>query len=135
MTYKNEVDPSQIQVFEWLIWIGNVVTLIPALIFFVSFKRQRNKNSGMYMIFVLSIGDLTFPIISMLAMISIFGMEVSKSLPIFSVGLYHFSLYWSTAMAIFCFKILSQKEFISDRRFIILSLVWCSVLSFLFSLM
>ena len=128
----NDTLPSwDITIFKGTTWTINFLIIVSTAIFFVHFIRLRAKSIGMYMILVLTLSDLSFPLMNMITNFIVGTGEIyEKSLYITAVAMYRFSLYWSTALAIFSYLILGQMLTFNGKKFLLYSLLICAICAF-----
>lgn len=117
------------EIFKWINWMINVTIAVASLIFFYRLIRLRERTTGHYMIFVLTLSDLAFPMMNMLTTTILQGKVTDSVLYIIAVWVYRFSLYWSTAIAILTYLILAESKIINSRGFFIKSIIGCFVTS------
>jgi len=118
------------QLFQYLNWVINTLIVSASLIFYYKFLKLRERTTGHYMIFVLTLSDLIFPAMNMLTTTILKGKVPDDILYIIAVAVYRFSLYWSTAIAIFSYMILAQSQIINSRSFFIKAFFSCFILTF-----
>ena len=126
-------DPSprwEVIAFKAITWIINTLIVGSTLIFLFHFIRLRTKSTGMYMILVLTLSDLSFPLMNMITNFVVGTGEINENaLYITAVGMYRFSLYWSTAIAVFSYLILAENMIFTGKKFLLYSLLICGILS------
>jgi len=89
-------------------WVISTVTIIASMIFLKSFQKTKKKTPSLYMIMILSIADLFFPITNVAVLLFMRSEETATLFFVIESFLYRFSLYWSTALAILTYLILSK---------------------------
>jgi len=109
--------------------VTNILTFTGVGIFLIGFAKIKVKSPGLYFILVLSISDLAYPLVNALTTQFVLGQTSAEVYVALSVFLYHFSLTWSTAMAIFCYLILDWRRSIDVKSFILWSVACCCVIS------
>lgn len=112
--------------------ITDLLIALNSIVLLTKFAKLPEKIFGLYMMAFLLIIDLTFPLMTMLT--AIFTVQ-DKVYLIFGVSIYRFSLYWSTAIAIFTYLILVKGKTVVKKAFTNRALMCCSVLSLLCPLM
>ena len=118
------------QLFKILNWTINTMIVLASSIFYYRFFKLRERTTGHYMIFVLTISDLIFPAMNMLTTTVLQGKVSDDILYLIAVAVYRFSLYWSTAIAIFSYMILAQTGIINSRSFFMKAFLSCLILTF-----
>ena len=89
-------------------WMISTVTIIASIIFLKRFKNTKKKTTSLYMIMILSIADLFFPITNIAVLLFMRSEGTATLFFVIESFLYRFSLYWSTALAILAYLILSK---------------------------
>jgi len=127
------VNPSD--VFHVEAWITNIIIVIASAVFLSKFSRIQTKNYGLYMILILNIADLFFPLLSILT--ELFGHTpgIANFLALCGPTMYKFSLLWSTAIAYFLFLVVRNQKIFDPKKFIYVSFLWCFSISVLYSLL
>jgi len=113
------------EVFQFINWMINVAIALASLIFFYRFIKLRERTTGHYMIFVLTLSDLAFSMTNMLTTTILQGKVTDAVLYIIAVWVYRFSLYLSTAIAILSYLILAESKIINSRGFFNKALLGC----------
>jgi len=126
---------SKDSVFETIAWTTNAIITLASLVFFLNFARAQNKTYASYMVLILNISDMTFPVMSILMALFNNSTSLNEFNSAFGPSTYRFSLYWSTAIAYFVFLVVKKKILFNPKRFIIYALVLCLILSSLFCIM
>jgi len=110
-------------------WATDIVTTTASLIFLWSFFKVHEKTHSQYMILILCLIDLLFPLVHMARLI--FSKPDSNTDAFFytSVCIYRFSLYWSAAIAICSYIIIIGRKTFSTKKFTIISFFICLVLT------
>jgi len=98
-------------------WIISTITIVASIIFLRSFQKSRKKTSSLYMILILSIADLCFPIVNVAVLLFMRSQSTATLFFVLESFLYRFSLYWSTAFSILTFLILSKGVSFSTSTF------------------
>jgi len=109
--------------------VTNILTFVGVGLFLVGFIRIKVKSPSLYFILVLSISDLAYPLLNALTSQFVVGQTSAEAYVAFGVFLYHFSLMWSTSMAIFCYLILDWRRTIVIKSFILWSVALCVLIS------
>jgi len=117
--------------YELAYYIIDFCIAVASLAFIYSFSRIRQKNYGVYMVLILAISDLLFPIMSaFLVLLPNDQDEVVSAFASLTTGVYMFGLLWSTNIAIFVYVIYNYKKPFNPRLFLIHSFLCCLVVSF-----
>ncbi len=109
----------------------NTVSIITFLVFLWSFLRIPDKNVGFYMILILTVSDLCFPIVKILTILFV-GPTIPVSIlgPI-TIGIEAFKLYWTAAFSLFTFLV--YRSFLQMKAFNFMAFLFialfCCVLS------
>jgi len=110
-------------------WFANIITGFTVLLFLISFFRLKEKSSSQYMILILTISDFGYPLKSMLDYYFVKDLPTSYLSSCFGSYIYRWSLYWSVAIGLFTYKLLTVSYAFNPKRFIIKSICWCTILS------
>jgi len=113
-------------------WTANTLTIIVAFVFLINFSRIKEKTASLYLVLVLSLSDLTYPLLNTLTMQFVNGQTAAVIFSAIGVSIYHFSLFWSTIMAIFCYCVLDYRRSVNIRAFVTSSVLACLTLATLF---
>jgi len=106
----------------------DLIILIASMTFFYKFAKTRNKLPGLYMIFILCILDLSYPILNSFATLLVLDEASATQFGALRTGLNRASLYWSTMIALHCYLILVKRKTLNSFRFMILG-GFCSILA------
>jgi len=109
--------PLQQHITEISHWIVISLSLIATIVFLRSYRKRRDKSTSMYMIFVLSLADILFPILNITVLLFLRDEQSAVTALIFEVFLYRFSLNWSTCLAISTFLILCKELVFNAKKF------------------
>jgi len=109
--------PLQQHIIEISHWIVISLSLIGTFVFFRSYRKRREKSTSMYMIFVLSIADLLFPIMNIIVLLFLRDEKSAIVALILEIFLYRISLSWSTCLAISTFLILCKELVFNAKKF------------------
>lgn len=116
--------------YELSYYITDFFIAIASIVFIFSFSRIRQKNYGVYMILILAISDLLFPIMSAcLVILPNTQDQIVYALASLTAGVYEFGLLWSTNIAIFVYVIYLYKKPFNPRLFLIHSFLCCLAVS------
>ena len=116
--------------YELSYYITDFFIAIASLAFIYSFSRVRQKNYGVYMILILAISNLLFPLMSACLLILPTSQDkIVFALAALSAGVFGFGLLWSTNIAIFVFWIFNYKKPFNPRLFLIHSFICCLAVS------
>jgi len=128
--YK-ESNPTEI----YFTYVGNTIDIIITIAFvcFIwSYFKVKEKTYGLYMILILNICDFIFPIINLLA-VPIVRDEASACIFTgFSSGIYHFSLYWTTSIAVFLLLVVKYKRTFNPKKFMTLAALISLIVSLVY---
>ena len=113
-------------------WTANILTIIVSFIFLICFYRIKGKTAGLYLVLVLSLSDLTYPLLNALTMFFVNGQTAAVVFSAVGVSIYHFSLFWSTVMAIFCYFVLDYRRSVNIKAFVTSSVLCCSAVAIMF---
>ncbi len=108
--------------------IGSI-TMIAAITFFCSFMKLKERTHGQYMILVLCVVDLIYPIMNILTTIFVRSEDSAAVFGCLGIYIFRFSLYFSTAISIFAYFILQQKQSFDPYRFRRYSVIICVILA------
>ena len=114
--------------FQITFWLINALITITSFLFVFSFCRLKEKSIGLYMILILTLSDFSFPLMNMITVMIEINKEWDHILYIVAVVLFCFSLYWSTVIAVFSYKILAVKKIFDSSGFLRKSLLYCAIL-------
>jgi len=123
------------QILETIAWITNGIITLASIVFFLNFTRAQNKTYASYMVLILNMSDMTFPLMSILTELFKSSISFNEFNCAFGPSTYRFSLYWSTAIAYFVFLVVKKKILFNPRRFILYALIICLLLAGLFCIM
>ncbi len=123
------------QILQWIAWTTNGIITLASIVFFLNFTRTQNKTYASYMVLILNMSDMTFPLMSILTELFKSSTSFNEFNCAFGPATYRFSLYWSTAIAYFVFLVVKKKILFNPRRFILYALILCLFLASLFCIM
>jgi len=128
------INPDHEIAFLITYYIIDFLILISSLVFIISFLKMRDTNHGVYMILILSISDILFPLLNLYLKLFDAKGAINIVAPA-SAGIYQFGLLWSTSIAIFVFVIFKYKNPFNPRLFFIHSFLSCIVVSMIVVIM
>ncbi len=108
---------TQDDIIRYAGWTTDLITATCAIKFLWSWRNLRERTPGLYMVLILSIFDLLYPITNMFRL----TFQSSNSGKIFypiAVYIYRFSLYWSTVISIFTYYVIAKKKTFDPDNFI-----------------
>ena len=105
-------------------WATNLLIIFFASIVLLRFTKLRDKTAGLYMILILTISDLLFPLMNILTIQFVNSFQSAVIFGSISSFINRFSLYWSAAIAIYTYQILTSRNF-DENKFIKKSLIVC----------
>lgn len=114
-------------------WVIDSLIALSSIIFFYRFCKTKDKNPGLYLIFVLCCSNLILPFIGMISMATPNNIDLTKTLIYVTTAVYQFGLYWSTGIAIFVYKIIKGLKF-DLFTFIVRTFISCFSLCLVFPL-
>ncbi len=127
------VNPSNIYKTE--AWISNVIIVLASIVFLLKFSKIKSKNYGLYMILILNLADLSFPLVSILTHFTANTPGVANFLAACGDLMYRFSLLWSTAIAYFLFLVVRNQKVFDPKKFLTRSFVITFSVTIIYSLM
>jgi len=104
------------------------IVILTSVTFFCKFAKTRNKLPGLYMIFILCILDVSYPVINFFATILVWDESSATQFGALRTGLNRASLYWSTTIAIHCYLILVKRKSLKSFQFMVIAGV-CNLLA------
>jgi len=110
-------------------WATDAITITASIIFLWSFSKIREKTHSQYLILILCLVDLLFPIAHMARLILPSTDTLDNYFFYISVGIYRFSLYWSTAIAISSYIIIIGRTSYDTKKFTISAFIICLILT------
>jgi len=113
----------------------DIITILAILIFFCKFFLIKEKTPGLYMMFILCILDLNYPLFNFLATIIASDQQHEPFYGYIRTGLNRLCLWWSAIMAVYCYAILTLKKSISPQKFMINGGIFCLIASSICPLM
>ena len=122
------VNPDHELAFQLSYYIINALILIFSLFFIISFLKLRETNHGVYMILILSISDILFPLLNLYLKLFDGKGAINVVAPA-SAGIYQFGLLWSTSIAVFVFVIFKYKKPFNPKLFLVHSFLACAAVS------
>lgn len=125
---------TQDDIVRYTGWVTDLITAVCALKFLYSFRNLKERTPGLYMVLILSISDLAYPITNMFRLTFQNGLNGDFFYPL-AVYIYRFSLYWSTIIAVFTYFVIAKKKTFDPDRFIIRGAILCLCASLLCPLM
>jgi len=115
--------------FKIQAWATNILIIIFSAIVLLKFTKLREKTGGLYMILVLTIADLSFPVMNALTIEFVNSNDSALLFAAISSFQNRFSLYWSAAIAIYTYQILVSRDF-DEKVFIKKSfIITCAIVS------
>ncbi len=97
----------------------DLTILFASLVFFYKFAKTRNKPPGLYMIFILCILDMTYPILNSFATLLVWDEMSATQFGSLRTGLNRASLNWSMMIALHCYLILVKRKTFDSFRFMV----------------
>src|SRR4051812_2069240 len=116
---------SELLPFKVVAWTTNTLTVSAATVFFFSFARLPEKDPGLHMILILGISNFMYPFLDIVIMGFLEGQTAINIVGAIEVICFHFSLYWTVAIAIFVFLIFKNGKAPNPRSFNIYGLFIC----------
>lgn len=107
------------QNFEILSCVLDVLIIIASGLFLYSFIKLSDKNYGLYMILILNISDLIYPVMNLLVTICVKSQFSANIFAAFSEFLFGFGLYWSTFIAILIYTVLNWRAIVNPKLYMI----------------
>ena len=111
-------------VYNDIVLVMASISLIASVIFCWSFIRYKNKTRALYAILILNIYDIISPIMIFLAYL----VNDNTARMVFSyteLVSSQFTLFWSTALAVFTYLVLNHKIVINLKAWMIPILLIC----------
>jgi len=121
-------------IYEIEAWVSNIIIIIASFIFLSKFIALKGKNYGLYMILILNVSDLTFPLTNIIQLF-VDNPTVETILSSMGPAIYRFSLYWSTAIALFVYLVVQGERLFNPKIFVIWAMVVCTLFSLFYSLL
>jgi len=115
-------------------WISNIIIIAASFIFLSKFTALKQKNYGLYMILILAIADLTFPLTNIIQLF-VHNPTIENILNSLGLTIYQFSLYWSMVIAFFVYLVVKGESLFNPKIFISRALVLCTLFSLFFFLL
>ena len=128
------MNPSEIIAHQIIICTTDTITILASILFFKGFIQIKNKDHPLYMLLVLTIVDIAYALLSISAIAFGFSEDTVYIYAAMELAIYHFSLFWSAAIAFYIFKALGGNSF-SPNRIIYVSTTICVILTALFPIM
>lgn len=107
------------QNFEILSCVLDVLIIIASGLFLYSYIRLPEKNYGLYMILVLNISDLIYPVMNLLVTICVKSQLSANLFAGFSQFLFGFGLYWSMFIAVLIYTVLNWRAIVNPKLFMV----------------
>jgi len=108
-----------------IVLVIDIITIISLLSFLRSFLSTKEKNYGLYMILILNISDLAYPITNLLTIFLSKNPQNLKIIGPMVVSIYSFFVVWSAAFAIYTYMLLKsihQGSFFNYKCFMFLAI-------------
>jgi len=126
---SGDLTPWEFSTLSIIGWAINVTVTVSSFIFLRSFSKLREKTNSLYMILILIVANLLFPLTTMI--IEPFTETDYKVFLPLGVGFYRFSLCWSAALALFSYLILVKGKTLDIEYFMRRALITCLLFSLL----
>jgi len=106
-------------------WTADLLIIFCTIPYIRKFRKLEEKTHGQYMIFILCISNLVYPITNIVRFIFLqYGFSDDNFYPI-TVSSFRFSLFWSAAIAFFSYLILVKKSIVDAQKYIGRALTFC----------
>ena len=117
---------------QGLAWTIDIITIGASIIFYYGFRKLTQRDYALYMLLALNVIDFTYALTSISAMA--FDQDESTVGAFIGIdtSVFHFGLYWSTAIAVFIYKALRDNKPFNPKPFVIASAVCCLILTSVF---
>jgi len=119
----------------WVSFSMNIAIATPLLVFLYKLLKYREGNYGRDMILILNIFYLGHPLFNLILRVFML-LECEPGIDIFLIlmnGCWYFSIFWSVALALFTYRVLTSKKLFHFLTFKIISLFCCGVMVGLFT--
>ena len=111
------------------------LTIGAIFLFLFKFFRIKEKTPGLYMMLVLCILDLNYPIFNFFVTVIVSDKQQQPFYGYTRTGLNRLCLWWSAAMAVYCYMILTLKKSVNPKRFMVFGGLGCILASLICPLM
>ena len=126
---------NQSNIYKTEAWVSNIIIVLASIVFLLKFSKIKTKNYGLYMILILNLADLSFPLVSILTHFFVNKPGVANFLAACGDLMYRFSLLWSTAIAYFLFLVVRNQKIFDPKKFLSRSFFFCFSVTTIYSLM
>ena len=98
-------------------WIADFLIIVCTIKFIMTFRKLDEKTYGQYMIFILCIANLVYPLTNIAKFIvTEYGFSDDNFYPI-TVSSFRFSLFWSAAIASYSYLVLVKKHIVDTPKY------------------
>jgi len=114
---------------DWhIVLVVNIISVLAFLIFLCKIIRTSQKNYGFFMILILTVVDLSYPVIKIITIYFAKNPIPISLLGDITQGMQGFKLDWNAAFSVYTFLVYQsfmQKRLFNFKKFMFLALVIC----------